>query len=97
MQNDRKAVRRGEDLENRRLEFAARVGKRVDALPDTPLGRHSASQLVCRGTSPAPNDAEAMRSREQARFSSASQSSLQKQPSKPQTAKSGAFITHSSF
>lgn len=50
---------RGEDLEDRLLEFAARVGKVVDALPDTRLGRHVAGQLVRSGTSPAPNYAEA--------------------------------------
>ena len=50
---------RGEDLEDRLLDFAARVGKLVDALPDTRLGRHLAGQLVCSGSSPAPNYAEA--------------------------------------
>ncbi len=59
MQNVGKATRRGEDLEDRLLEFASRVGKLVDALPDTRLGRHIASQLVRSGTSPAPNYAEA--------------------------------------
>src|SRR6266705_3022861 len=51
--------RRGEELEERLLEFAARVGKVVDALPDTRLGRHIAGQLVRSGTSPAPNYGEA--------------------------------------
>lgn len=51
--------RRGEELEDRLLDFAARVGKVVDALPDTRLGRHVAGQLVRSGTSPAPNYAEA--------------------------------------
>ena len=51
--------RRGEDLEERLLDFAARVGKVVDALPNTRLGRHVATQLVRSGTSPAPNYAEA--------------------------------------
>jgi len=51
--------RRGEDLEDRLLEFAARVGKVVDALPDTRLARHIAGQLIRSGTSPAPNYAEA--------------------------------------
>jgi four helix bundle protein len=41
------------------LTFAARVGKVVDALPDSRLGRHIAGQLVRSGTSPAPNYAEA--------------------------------------
>ena len=51
--------RRGEDLEDRLLDFAARVGKLVEALPDTRLGRHVAGQLVRSGTSPAPNYAAA--------------------------------------
>src|SRR5260221_6593661 len=51
--------RRGERLLERLLEFAARIGKVVDALPDTRLGRHVAGQLIRCGTSPAPNYAEA--------------------------------------
>ncbi len=51
--------RRGEELEDRLLEFAARIGKVVDALPETRMGRHVAGQLVRSGTSPAPNYAEA--------------------------------------
>lgn len=46
-------------LEERLLEFSARVGKAVDALPDTRLGRHIAGQLVRSGTSPAANYSEA--------------------------------------
>jgi four helix bundle protein len=41
------------------LNFAVRVGKVVDALPDTRLGRHIAGQLIRCGTSPAPNYDEA--------------------------------------
>jgi four helix bundle protein len=52
-------VRKGEELEDRLLDFAARVGKVVDALPDTRMGRHIAGQLICSGTSPAPNYSEA--------------------------------------
>jgi len=44
-----------EELLERLIEFAARVGKVVDALPDTRMGRHVAGQLVRSGTSPAPN------------------------------------------
>jgi four helix bundle protein len=58
-ERDGKVRRKGEDLEERLLSFAARVGKVVDALPDTRLGRHIAGQLVRSGTSPAPNYAEA--------------------------------------
>ena len=48
-----------EALEDRLLEFGARCGKVVDALPDSRLGHHVAGQLVRCGTSPAPNYAEA--------------------------------------
>ena len=51
--------KRGDELEDRLLDFACRVGKVVDALPDTRLGRHIAGQLVRSGTSPAANYAEA--------------------------------------
>ncbi|MFO1002032.1 MAG: four helix bundle protein [Planctomycetaceae bacterium] len=57
MEND---VRwKGADLEERLLDFAVRVGKAIDALPESRLGRHIAGQLVRSGTSPAPNYAEA--------------------------------------
>ncbi len=48
-----------DELSERLLHFAARIGKVVDALPDTRLGRHIAGQLVRCGTSPAPNYEEA--------------------------------------
>ncbi len=51
--------RKGEDIEERMLDFAARVGRVVDALPNARLGRHIAGQLVRSGTSPVANYAEA--------------------------------------
>ncbi len=42
-------------LSERLWEFAARIGKLIDALPDSRLGRHVAGQLTRSGTSPAPN------------------------------------------
>jgi four helix bundle protein len=51
--------RAGDDLAERLIEFAARIGKVVDAIPDTRLGRHVAGQLVRCGTAGAPNYAEA--------------------------------------
>lgn len=48
-----------DDLSERLLNFAVRVGRVVDALPDTRLGRHVAGQLVRCGTSPPPNYEEA--------------------------------------
>ena len=56
MQNE---VRKGADIKERLLEFAVRLGKAIEALPDTRLARHVAGQLVRSGTSPAPNYAEA--------------------------------------
>ena len=52
-------TRRGEELNEQLLEFAARIAKVVDALPNTRLGRHVAGQLVQSATSPAPNYTEA--------------------------------------
>ncbi|MSR55870.1 MAG: four helix bundle protein [Gemmataceae bacterium] len=52
-------LRKGDELLERLLNFAARVGKVVDAFPDKRMGRHVAGQLVRCGTSPAPNYAEA--------------------------------------
>ena len=49
---------KGDDILERLLDFAARVGLVVDALPDRRLGRHIAGQLVRSGTSPAPNYSE---------------------------------------
>src|SRR5829696_9272330 len=43
------------ELSDRLWQFAARVGKVVDALPDTRLGRHVAGQLVRSGTAAGPN------------------------------------------
>ena len=43
------------ELPNRLWQFAARVVKVVDALPETRLGRHVAGQLVRSGTAAAPN------------------------------------------
>jgi four helix bundle protein len=55
-------------LEERLLTFAARIGKVVDALPDSRLGRHVAGQLVRCGTSPAPNYGEACAAESRADF-----------------------------
>jgi|SRR5439155_15488810 len=44
-----------EELSDRLWGFAARIGKVVDALPDTRLGRHVAGQLVRCGTAAPPN------------------------------------------
>ena len=48
-----------EAMEERFLEFAARICLSVEALPDTKTGRHISGQMIRSGTSPAPNYAEA--------------------------------------
>ena len=48
-----------DELSERLINFAARVGKVVDARPDRRMARHIAGQLVRCGTSPAPNYEEA--------------------------------------
>jgi four helix bundle protein len=50
------------------INFAARVGKVIDALPDTRMGRHIAAQFVRCGTSPAPNYEEACAAESRADF-----------------------------
>jgi four helix bundle protein len=57
-----------DDVSDRLLEFAVRVGKVVDSLPDTRLGRHIAGQLVRCGTSPPPNYEEARAAESRADF-----------------------------
>lgn len=60
--------KRGDELAERLLDFAVRVGKVADALPKTRLGRHIAGQLVRCGTSPAPNYEEARAAESRADF-----------------------------
>src|ERR1044072_8158318 len=57
-----------DELAERLLDFAARIGKVVDALPDSRLGRHIGSQLVRSGTSPAPNYEEGCAAESRADF-----------------------------
>jgi four helix bundle protein len=52
-------ARRGYDLEDRLLEFAARVVKLTDNLPSSRAGNHIAGQLLRSGTAPLPNHGEA--------------------------------------
>jgi four helix bundle protein len=59
---------RADDLRDRLLDFAARVGKAVDAMPRSRLGRYVASQLVCSGTSAGPNYEEGCAAESRADF-----------------------------
>jgi four helix bundle protein len=52
----------------RLIDFAARVGKVVDALPDSRMARHIAGQFIRSGTSPAPNYEEACAAESRADF-----------------------------
>ena len=47
------------DLEERLLEYSARVIRLVERLPSTRAGNHIAGQLLRSGTSPLPNHGEA--------------------------------------
>jgi four helix bundle protein len=47
------------DLEERLLEYAARIIRLVEQLPNTRAGNHVAGQLLRAGTSPLPNHDEA--------------------------------------
>ncbi len=52
--------RKGEfDLEERLIDFAVRVIRLTDTLPDTRAGNHIRGQILRSGTSPASNYAEA--------------------------------------
>ena len=57
-----------DEISERLVAFAARIGKLVDALPETRLGRHIAGQLVRCGTSPVPNYEEACAGESRADF-----------------------------
>ena len=56
---DGRPVRRNYDLEERLLEFAARVVRLSNRLPRTRTGNHISKQLLKAGTSPLPNHGEA--------------------------------------
>lgn len=52
-------MNKGDDIEERLIDFAVRVIRVCDALPSTTVGKHIRGQLVRSGTSPAPNYGEA--------------------------------------
>ena len=57
-----------DDLSERLLDFAARTGNVVDALPDTRLGRHIAGQYIRSGTAAGPNYEEGRAAESRADF-----------------------------
>ncbi len=50
---------KGDELEERLIDFAVRIIKLSARLPKTPAGKHVAGQILRSGTSPAPNYGEA--------------------------------------
>ena len=46
---------KGDDIEERLIDFAVRIIRVSEALPDKPAGRHIRGQLLRCGTSPAPS------------------------------------------
>ncbi len=50
---------KGDDIEERLINFAVRIIKVCDHLPQTQAGNHIAGQLLCSGTAPAAHYAEA--------------------------------------
>ena len=57
-----------DELEGRLIDFAVRIIKVTDRLPETSAGRHISRQLLRCGTSPAPNYAEARGAESRADF-----------------------------
>jgi len=47
------------DLQDRLVDYAVRIIKLSEALPDTKAGKHVSIQILRSGTSPAPNYGEA--------------------------------------
>jgi four helix bundle protein len=50
---------KGDNIEDRLIDFAVRIIQVCNSLPQTYTGRHIHGQLIRSGTSPAPNYAEA--------------------------------------
>jgi four helix bundle protein len=56
------------DLQERLIDYAVRIIKLSEALPDTKAGKHVSSQVLRSGTSPAPNYGEAQSAESPADF-----------------------------
>ena len=62
------------DLKDRLIDYAVRIIRLTEALPDTKAGAHVAGQILRSGTSPAPNYGEALAAESQADFVHSSRS-----------------------
>ena len=58
----------GYDLEDRLIDFAVRIIRLTEALPNTKAGTHVAGQILRSGTAPAPNYGEAQSAESAADF-----------------------------
>ena len=56
------------DLKERLVDYAVRIIRLTEALPNTKAGNHLAGQILRSGTSPAPNYGEAVAAESQADF-----------------------------
>jgi len=56
------------DLQDRFIDYAVRIIKLSEALPETKTGKHVSSQILRSGTSPAPNYGEAQSAESKADF-----------------------------
>ena len=56
------------DLQDRLVDYAVRIIKLCEALPDTKTGKHICSQILRSGTAPAPNHGEAQSAESRADF-----------------------------
>jgi four helix bundle protein len=56
------------DLEERLIDFAVKIIRTVESLPQTKVGNHVSGQLIRCGTSPAPNYGEAQGAESRADF-----------------------------
>ena len=59
---------KGDDIQERLIQFAARIIKLCDALPKTTAGRHVSGQLLRSGTAPAAHHSEARSAESQKDF-----------------------------
>ena len=59
---------KGNELQERLIEFAVRILSLADKLPSTPAGKHIRGQIIKSGTSPAPNYSEARNAESSADF-----------------------------
>lgn len=62
------ASEHGFDLHDRLIDYAVRIVKLCEALPNSKTGKHICSQLIRSGTAPAPNHGEAQSAESRADF-----------------------------